>query len=307
MSFLDPVELAKLESLAIRARVIVEGALTGMHRARLRGSSVEFAEHKEYTPGDEIRHIDWKVFGKADRYYIKQYEQETQLTCHLVLDASGSMEYAGKGVLSKKAYASHLLAAIAYLLINQRDRVGISVFGGPEQRATIPPRSREAHLAAVLAQIEACNQAPSRGADVLSRSLEEIAERAQRRRGLVVVASDLFESGDKAVSVLKHLKARGHHTVVFHTLAPDELEFPFEGLTVFESLEGERELLADPAAIRKLYLQRMQAFLESTRKSCLQNGIDYHLARTSRPFESTLLDFLRGTQELPQKEVQWSS
>ena len=291
MPFLDPTAIAKLESLAVKARVIVEGALTGMHRAKMRGSSVEFAEHKEYSQGDEIRHIDWKVLGKADRYYIKQFEQESELTCYLVLDASGSMNYVGEGV-SKREYACNLVAGLAYLLVKQRDRVGLTVFGDSRLDRYVPPRARPAHLRGLLGVLEQVSSAEQVGSESVAVALERVAELARRRRGLVVLASDLFESEGSAISVLRHLRAHGHDTVLFHVLDRDEIEFPFDGLSMFESLESEHKMLVDPASIRRIYQERMQAFLEQTKTECLRSGIEYHLVPTDQAFEETLMAFL---------------
>jgi len=291
MAFLDPIAIAKLESLALRAKVIVEGALTGSHRAKLRGSSVEFAEHKEYSQGDEIRHIDWKVLGKADRYYVKQFEQESELTCYLVLDASASMNYRGQG-LSKREYACHLIAALAYLLVGQRDRVGLSIFGDPQKPRWTPPRAKPAHLRTILKALEEVSKTEQLGSEPLSHALERIAESARKRRGLIIVASDLFESDEKAISVLGHLRARGHDTVLFHTLDRDELIFPFDGLTLFESFESQDRLLVDPASIRGMYQEKIDSFLERSASQCLQRGIEYHQVCTDQPFEEVLLTFL---------------
>jgi uncharacterized protein (DUF58 family) len=277
--------------MTVKARVIVEGALTGLHRARLRGSSVEFAEHKEYSPGDEMRHIDWKVFGKADRYYVKQFEQESELCCYLVLDASASMGYAGSGV-SKLEYASHLVAALSYLLVRQQDRVGLTVFGDRAIERYVPPRARPAQLRSLLGVIEDAGRRPPEGDESLSAALDRVAELARKRRGLVVVASDLFDGDGDSMATLRHLRASGHDTAVFHTLDPDEIDFPFDGLTIFEALESEQAMLVDPASIRRIYQERMKDFLEATRSACLEGGIDYHLVPTTRPFEDTLQTFL---------------
>jgi uncharacterized protein (DUF58 family) len=291
LAFLDPTAIGKLESLAVKARVIVEGALTGMHRAKLRGSSVEFAEHKEYSQGDEIRHIDWKVLGKADRYYIKQFEQESELTCHLVLDASSSMNYVGKG-LSKREYACNLIAGLAYLLVKQRDRVGLSVFGNSQLDRYIPPRAKTAHLRSLLSILEKVSEAEQVGDESAASALERVAELARKRRGLVVLATDLFEREGSALEVLRHMRARGHDTVLFHVLDRDEIEFPFDGLSIFESLESEDKMLVDPASIRKIYRERMQSFLQQTEAECRRSGIEYHLVPTDQPFELSLMQFL---------------
>ncbi len=291
MAFLDPTAIAKLDSLMVKARVIVEGALTGLHRAKLRGSSVEFAEHKEYSQGDEIRHIDWKVLGKADRYYIKQFEQESELTCYLVLDASASMNYRGKG-LSKREYASHLIAGLAYLLVNQGDRVGLSVFGNEALDRYMPARGRANHLRTMLGILENVAGEDQLGDESASKALERVAELARHRRGLIVLASDLLETDGSAATVMRHLRARGHDTVIFHMLDRDEIEFPFDELTIFDSLEGDSKLLVDPASIRRLYCKRMKEFLDRTRTECRESGVEYHFVTTDEPFELALMRFL---------------
>lgn len=296
-SFLDPAAISKLESLPLRARVIVEGALSGLHRARLHGSSVEFAEHKEYSPGDEIRHIDWKVYGRADRYYIKQFEQESELTCYLLLDASGSMAYGaepGSGGMSKLDYAAHLLAALAYLLIRQRDKVGLLVFGDGGLDRYVPPRARPAHLHDLLAVIEDVCRQGGRGGEPVGAALDRLGELARHRRSLMVLASDLFDEGNEGLGILRRLRARGHDVSVFQVLHPDELALPFEGLTVFESLEGERELLAEPGAVRREYKRRLAAFLKGVRDECTRGGVEHYLVPTARPLERALLEFLTG-------------
>jgi uncharacterized protein (DUF58 family) len=283
--------------LPIRARVIVEGALSGLHRARLHGSSVEFAEHKEYSPGDEIRHIDWKVYGRADRYYIKQFEQESELSCFLALDASGSMDYGGgrgeKETLSKLVYAAHLFAALAYLLIRQRDKVGLLVFGDESLDRYVPPRARPAHLHDLLAVLDEVTRVGGRGGEPTHVALDRLGELTRTQRSLVVVASDLFEPPDgRALGVLRRLRARGHDVALFHVLHPHELELPFEGLTLFESMEEERELLVEPAAIRRQYKRRMTEFLDRVRSECVRGGVEHHLVATSRALELSLLEFL---------------
>ena len=291
MPFLDPTTIARLGALPIRARVIVEGAMTGLHRSRLHGSSVEFAEHKVYSPGDEIRHIDWKAYGKLDRYYVKQFEQESQLTVYLVLDASGSMDFAGGG-LKKLDYAATALAALAYLVIGQQDRVGLSVFGAPEVAALVPPRGKTTHLHDVLAVLDQVIARGGRGEVSPADALERIAEQARRKRALIVLASDLFDPDDRTLDVLRRLRAQKHDVALLHVLDPHERTLPYEGLTVFEALESEHKLLANPGAIRKEYLARMEAFLAQVASRCADGGVDYHLISTDRPLEQTLLDLV---------------
>jgi len=307
VSFLDPIALAKLDTMPLRARVVVEGALSGLHRARLHGSSVEFSEHKEYSPGDEIRHIDWKAYGKIDRYYVKQFEQESELTALLVLDATGSMGYRGS-TISKLAYASYLLGALAYLLIKQRDKVGVLVFGAGEPRY-IPPRARTSHLHDLLAVLEQVNAAGASGDDAIAPVLERVAELTRRRRSLIVLASDLFDPSPVALQVLRRLRARRHDVALFQTLDPHEIELPFSGLTLFESLEHDRRMLVDPGSIRTRYRRELEAFLARVDRECVAGGVERHLVSTAQPLEKTLLDFitLRARATAHTGDVRWSS
>ena len=301
MRKLDPVALARLGTLPIKARVIVEGALTGLHRARLHGSSVEFAEHKEYSPGDEIRHIDWKAYGNLDRYYVKQFEQESQLTVYLVLDASGSMRFDGGG-LAKLEYGALCLAALAYLVIQQQDKVGLIVFGDKGRLRQVPPRARTNHLADVLAMLDRTvaevGEAPG-GDQSPADALERVGELARRRRALIVLASDLFDPDDQTLAALRRLKAQRHDVVVLHLLAPHERSFPYRGLTRFEGLESEHHLMVNPDAIRDDYLARMKTFLGRVADELGAAGIDYHLLETDRALEDALRLVIAARQRGP--------
>jgi uncharacterized protein (DUF58 family) len=297
MPQLDPVTLARLGSLPIKARVIVEGALSGLHRARLHGSSVEFAEHKEYSPGDEIRHIDWKAYGKLDRYYVKQFEQESQLTVYLVLDASGSMEFAGGGI-RKLDYAALCLAAIAHLVIHQQDKVGLEIFGDRAIEARVPPRGRPRHLHDLLGVIDTVTEGGGRGDESPADALERVAELLRHRRALIVLASDLFDSDDRTLAVLRRLRAQKHDVTVLHTLDPHEQTFPYDGLTLFQALESDQRMLANPAAIRSQYLERMTAFLGKQKAELSDGGVDYHLISTDQPLDTTLLNVLAARSQL---------
>ncbi len=240
---LDPATLARFASLPIKARVIVEGALSGMHRASVHGSSVEFAEHKEYTPGDELRHVDWKAYGKLDRYYVKQFEQESQLTTYLVLDASASMRFQGGAALTKLDYAALLIAAIAYLVIQQQDKVGLVACGNRAVEIMVPPRAPASnHLQDVLGLIEHITRAGGTGHEPPAAALDRIAELARRRRALVVLASDLFDPEDRTLGALAKLRAQRHDVSVLHVLDPHERTFPYDGLTLFESLGVDRTI-----------------------------------------------------------------
>jgi uncharacterized protein (DUF58 family) len=288
---LDPVALSRLGSLPIKARVIVEGALSGLHRARLHGSSVEFAEHKEYSPGDEIRHIDWKAYAKLDRYYVKQFEQESQLTVYLVLDASGSMEFAGGGI-RKLDYATMCLAAIAHLAIHQQDRAGLEVFGDRAVDVRVPPRGRPRHLHDLLAVLEQVTAGGGRGDESPADALERVAELLRHRKALIVLASDLFDADDRTLTVLRRLRAQKHDVTVLHVLDPHERTFPYDGLTLFEALESDQRMLANPSVIRTQYLERMTAFLGKVKAELADGGVDYHLISSDAPLDATLLSIL---------------
>ena len=290
-SGIDPAQLARLGSLTIKARVIVEGALSGLHRASVHGSSVEFAQHKEYSPGDELRHVDWKAYGKNDRYYVKQFEQESQLTVYLVLDASASMAFAGASI-PKVEYAGLSLAALAYLVIQQQDKVGLVACGDRAIETMVPPRARTTHLHDLLGVLDAMMNKGAQGDESPAAALSRIAELARRRRALVVLASDLFDDSDETLKLLAQLRAQKHDVTVLHTLDPHELTFPYDGLTQFESLETTNKLLVNPAAIKKDYLARMDAFLTKCRGTLAAAGVDYHLVQTDRPLERTLLDIV---------------
>ncbi len=271
--------------------MIVEGALSGLHRAAVHGASVEFAEHKEYSPGDELRHVDWKAYAKHDRYYVKQFEQESQLTMYLVLDASASMAFSGGGI-AKLEYAGLSLAALAYLGIQQQDKVGLVASGDPSRDVVAPPRARTSHLHDLLGVIDQVIARGGTGDEAPVTALTRIAELSRRRRALIIVASDLFDISDSTLGALCQLRAQRHDVSVLHILDPHERTFPYDGLTQFEALESSNKMLVNPAAIRKEYTTRMDAFLEKARTTLTSAGVDYHLTTTDRPLEHTLLDLL---------------
>jgi len=294
---LDPAQLARLGSLPIKARVIVEGALSGLHRSSMHGSSVEFAEHKEYSPGDELRHVDWKTYAKVDRYYVKQFEQESQLTVYLVLDASASMAFAGGGI-SKLEYAGLSLAALAYLVIQQQDKLGFVACGDRAIETVVPPRARTTHLHDVLSVLDQVMVRGAIGDESPADALGRIAEIARRRRSLIILASDLFDTEDATLRALAALRAQRHDISVLHVLDPHERSFPFEGLTQFEALESAHRMLVNPATIRREYQDRMEQFLGKCKSTLAGAGIDYHLAMTDAPLEATLLELLIARSRL---------
>ncbi len=285
---LDPVSLARLQNLELRARSVVEGALSGLHRSPHHGSSVEFAEHKEYAPGDEIKHIDWKAYGKFDKYYVKRFEEETELRAYLLLDCSASMAYRGAGI-SKLDYARTLAASLAYLLLRQQDQVGMVAFA-ERLRGYLPPRARSGHLNDLLTALDGLQ---AEGRTDLPRALAYLSEVVQRR-ALVVLFSDLLGTDDEVRHLLRGLRARKHDVVVFHLLDKDELTLPFEGTTIFESMEDEQKLLADPGDVRKAYLAELGRFIEGYRVALREGDVEYHLVDTSDAPAEVLLRFLTG-------------
>jgi uncharacterized protein (DUF58 family) len=286
---LDAGSLARLGTLPVRARLLVQGALSGLHRAAHRGSSVEFAEHKQYSPGDEIRHIDWKVFAKQGRYFVKQFDQESQLTVYLVLDSSGSMNFSGGGA-QKLEYAATLLACLAYLVGQQQDKIGLVVFGGTAPQ--VLPATGRITVRDIMAMLEATCTKPAAGNSGGGVALQKIAELNRRRRALIVFASDFFDPQNTTIPALRELRAMGHDVSVAHVLAPHELTFPYDGMTLFESLESEHKLLANPSAIRQEYLRKMMQFLHTCKTELVQAGIDYHTMQTNVEVESSLRGLL---------------
>jgi uncharacterized protein (DUF58 family) len=287
-ALLDPLALAKLGNLRLRVRAIAEGVLTGLHKSPHHGQSVEFAEHKEYAPGDEIRHIDWKAYGKFDKYYVKRYEQETNLRAYLVVDASGSMGYRGDpDRMTKLETASALAATLAYLLFRQQDAAGLVLVQG-DVRTAVPPRASASHLGPIVEALEA---ARPEGKTRLSAAVDWIVENAPRR-STIVVLSDLFDEDEKVLRKLAQLGRRKHDVTLFHVLDPAELEFPFDDPTLFLSMEDTRQVEAHGRDVRKGYLHVLEQWLAEVRSTAAEAHIDYALARTDRPVDEVLLPFL---------------
>jgi uncharacterized protein (DUF58 family) len=285
---LDPVALAKLGNLRLRVRTIAEGVLTGLHKSPHHGQSVEFAEHKEYAPGDEIRSIDWKAYAKSDKYYVKRYEQETNLRAYLVVDASGSMGYRGHpDRMTKLETASALAATLAYLLFRQQDAAGLVLVQG-QVAGAVPPRAAATHLGPIVEALEAARPT---GETRLSAAVDWIVEHAPRRSS-VVILSDLFDKEERILRKLAQLGRRKHDVTLFHVLDPAELEFPFEDPTLFLSMEDERQVEAHGRDVRRGYLEILGRWLEDVRRTAAEADIDYALARTDRPPDEVLLPFL---------------
>ena len=283
----DPTSLAKYGRLALVARSLVEGFLTGAHKSPYKGFSVEFAEHRQYYPGDEIRHIDWRAYGKTDRYYIKEFEEETNLRAHLLVDASGSMAYRGKNA-SKFQYAQYVAASLAYLMLHQRDAVGL-VTHDTRVRQFIPPRANSKHLLNLINTLEKSQPGGETSMAPIWHSLAgEI-----RRRGLIVILSDCFDQLPALMRALQHFRHERHEILLFHVLAPEEMEFPFKKWTQFRNLEvAGHKLLVDPQRLRKEYLKNFEAFCKGLRDQAGQMQIDYHLLRTDESVDRALGAYL---------------
>jgi len=290
---LDPTDIARLASMSVRARVIVEGAFAGMHQNPHAGSSIEFSEHKEYAPGDDIRRIDWKAVGRRDRYYIKRFEDETEMRTFLLVDSSASMGYGRKGV-TKLAYASYLAAALAYLLAQQGDPAGLVLFD-EKTRQYLPPRTRGGHIRDLLVALEAAYPA---GRTEPARALAEIGEIADRR-SLIVVFSDLLDAPAELADRLRQVRSRGNDVVLFHLLDPDEVELPYDDVTDFEGMEPEdaRRLLVDPRDLAASFRRESAALRERWRQTCLESRVEYRFATTEEPPADVLRAFLFARQK----------
>lgn len=286
--YLDPAVLNKVGRLELRARLVVEGFVTGMHKSPHRGFSVEFAQHREYVQGDDLRHLDWKIFAKADRFVVKQYEEETNLRAYLFLDQSESMNYAHDGGMSKFDYAATACASLAFLIQQQADAVGVVLFDDKVARQ-VPPSNTRQGLANVITALE---QATARRQQTkVGAVLHELASQL-RQRGLVLLFSDLFDRPEEVLRGLREIASRGHDIVVFHVFDRDELEFPFERITLFEGLEQLPELLCDPKSLRDAYLAEIGAFAESIRKGCHGQRIDYVRLVNHQPLDVALTSYL---------------
>jgi len=284
---LQPEVLAKLSHVELVARLVVEGLMTGIHRSPHKGFSVEFADHREYVPGDDLRFLDWIVYAKTDNYYIQQFEGETNARMYLLLDSSGSMTYGREGVLSKFRYAQCLAASLAFLMIRQRDSCGLVTFD-EQMREYIPPRGVASHLHYLLNTLQ--NTVPGGETDV-SQIFHSVAEKI-RRRGLVVIISDLFDDTEEILNALVHFRHYKHEVLVFHVMDPDEIEFPFDKYATFEDIEEGYRLNLDPRVLRKEYRKEVDQFIQTLRLRCGAHDIQYVLLNTQVPFDQALLAYL---------------
>lgn len=287
-AYLSPHTLAKLQGLRLRAQHIVEGYVAGLHRSPYHGFSIEFAEHREYAPGDDLRYVDWKVYGRSDKIHLKQYEDETNLLAYLVVDTSESMTYRGPDApWSKLDYAQCAAAAMAWLILHQQDAVGLAVFD-QEVRTVLRPSSNAAQLQQVLHVLEQATIATKTRAGAI---FHELAQRFTKR-GVVIIFSDLFDDVPAMLAGLKHFRHRWHDVVVLHVLDPAELDFPFRQPTLFQGLEDLPEVLAEPAALRAAYLAEFHRYQDELRQGCRMQQIEYHVLRTDEPLDRALATWL---------------
>jgi uncharacterized protein (DUF58 family) len=288
--FLDPVTLQRTEQLGLQARQIVEGYMAGEHKSPYRGFAIEFAQHREYVPGDDTRHLDWKVLGRSDRYYIKQYEQETNYVAHIVLDGSESMKY-GSGKTSKFDYARTMAATLAYLILLQRDAASLAIFD--TQVRNFHPRTDNLSSIHNLLSLLA-NFVPEQKTNIAT-VLHDMA-RQIKRKGIVILISDFFDGEEEVMEGIQHLRFSGSEVIIFHVLDPHELAFPFKGSVEFRGLEGSQRLLTRPAELRKSYLAELNGFIERLRSGCDKNGCNYVQANTATPWHEVLSSYLATRQ-----------
>jgi len=286
LNYLDPVTLAAISNLELRAKIAVQGFLSGLHRSPFRGFSVEFSEYRRYHPGDDIRHIDWKLFARSGQHYIKQYEAETNLRCTILLDCSASMGY-GSGSVTKLQYAQTLASALAYFMMGQRDAVGLITFDDKIVNY-LPSRYRQGHLTQILRMIGEVKL--GKKTDV-SRPISDHMY-SLNRKGLSVLISDLLDEPDAVAKGLQGLRSRGNDVIVFHTLDDAELTFPFDRLAEFEDAENKDLLKTSPQAVRSAYLKELETFCAFYRRKCGAGGIDYSLLNTSKPLNTALSAYL---------------
>jgi len=292
--FLSPDVVSKLKGMELKARMVVEGFIAGMHKSPYHGFSVEFAEHRQYMPGDPIRDIDWKVFAKSDRYYVKRYEEETNLKAYILLDTSASMGYKSDDVTDTKFdYARTLASALSFMMLKQRDAVGLVNFSDKINQY-IPPRSAGGHLHVLLQQFAQMQTASTTD---LSLPLHEMAERI-KRRGLIILISDLFDDPRKIISGLKHFRHRNHEVIVFQILDPREKDFGFTGEAIFEDMETGERITTLPWQIKKDYIREFTSTSERIAAECRQARVDYYLINSSTPFDKALYAFLSKREKL---------
>jgi uncharacterized protein (DUF58 family) len=284
--FIRPDVLSRISTLELLARAVVEGFVSGLHKSPYKGFSVEFMEYRPYMPGDDLMHVDWKLFARTDRYYVKEFEDETNTSLNLLVDVSHSMGYTS-GTVTKLDYAFYLAASLAYFMIRQRDGVGLTLFDD-DIRLRIPPRSTSAHLHLLLTEIE---RAQLGGQTGMGKPLHALADQ-QRKRGFVVLVSDLLDDADAVLDGLRHFRFEGHEVLVFHILDPQEMAFDFQDFVEFEDMETGEKMLVVSESAKELYLDNLNRYLDTLRKQCALLGVDYTLLTTDQPLDFALFNYL---------------
>jgi uncharacterized protein (DUF58 family) len=290
--FFDPDGLARVGNMELVAKQVVEGFLTGRHRSPYHGFSVEYLDHRSYTPGDDLRSLDWKILARTDKYHVKLFEDETNLRAHILVDCSKSMAFASGGV-SKLTYASYLAAALSFLMLKQNDAVGLVLFDS-EVRQYLPPKARPTQFRRIL---ELLDHSYSREDTDVGRVLHDMAERIPRR-GLVILLSDLIDDEPKIANGLQHFRHNKHEVIVFHIMDDAELTFPYDRLTRFKDMEGAGRLTANPKSLRNRYLSRIQTFQENLKTICFERKVSYNLACTKEPYDQFLAAYLEKRARL---------
>jgi uncharacterized protein (DUF58 family) len=292
-SFLDPSFISKLNSLELKARLVVEGFMVGLHRSPYHGFSVEFSEHRAYMQGDNLKDVDWKVFGKTEKYFIKQYEEETNLRSYVFLDTSNSMAYSSGNYLSKLDYSLTLVAALSYLMIHQQDAVGLTLYSERINKF-LPPKSSRAYLQEILKSLTTVAASEKTNT---AASLNLAAEKI-KRRGLVIIISDFFDDIDSVLKALKHFSYKKDEVIVFQVLDPMEKSFAFGKDAIFKDLETGDELTTQPYQIQKAYREAMNEFTSRIKSECLNSNIDYNLIETSDPYDKALFRYIQKREKL---------
>lgn len=287
LQYLHPDVVAKLGSMELRARLVVEGFITGLHKSPFHGFSAEFSEHRQYRHGDDLKHIDWKIFGRTDRYYIKQYEDETNLRCLVAVDQSASMKYASEGHISKFQYASYLAAALSYLILQQRDAAGLATYN-TDVTAYLPPRQKRSYVQELIRTLEEAEPQDSTGT---AKALHRLAERLTRR-GLVVIISDLFDEPDEILQALRHFRHNNHDVLVMHVLDPREVDFKFSSSAVFKDMETGEELTTQPVQLQRSYSSAVEEFCQEIKRGCYAQNVDYVRITTETPFDVALREYI---------------
>lgn len=291
--YMEPAALARVKNLQLVARGVVEGFISGLHASPYKGFSVEFAEHREYVPGDDPRHIDYRMFARSERLYIKQYEEETNMRVQILLDISGSMNYKHSAKITKLEYACYLTAILAYMMTRQQDSVGLATFD-EDIRLDMPARSSPRHFNEMMRQLENLTPGKTTG---LGNVLHKLANRFKKRR-LIILISDLYDDADKVIRALHHFRHEKHEVIVFHIFDKAEIDFPFDDLVVFHDLETEERIQVDPLYVREEYQRLLAEFIAQYRRACLDSAIDYVMTDTSVPYDFMLSRYLTKRNQL---------